>query len=111
RAPADRARRRDPVPGEKRRRKPRTRRGRKQPFADGLSGRGGVATRWPQPCSGVYSAPMAVSPPELKPSLPGTSFFGGLADASLEILVSMLAECRVEAGATVVTEGEPGRSL
>ena len=54
---------------------------------------------------------MAVSTPELKAFLLGTSFFGGLSDASLEILVSMLAECRVEAGATVVTEGEPGRSL
>jgi CRP-like cAMP-binding protein len=54
---------------------------------------------------------MTVSTPELKASLLGTSFFGGLSDASLEILVSMLAERRVEAGTTVVTEGEPGRSM
>jgi CRP/FNR family transcriptional regulator, cyclic AMP receptor protein len=54
---------------------------------------------------------MAVSSPDLKAFLLGTSFFGGLSDASLEILVSMLAERHVEAGATVVTEGEPGRSM
>ena len=54
---------------------------------------------------------MAVGTPDLKAFLLGTSFFGGLSDASLEALVSMLAECRVEAGATVVTEGEPGRSM
>jgi len=54
---------------------------------------------------------MAVGTPELKAFLLGTSFFGGLSDASLEALVSMLAERRVEAGATVVTEGEPGRSM
>ena len=54
---------------------------------------------------------MAVSTVELKAFLLGTSFFGGLSDASLEILVSMLAERRVEAGTTVVREGEPGRSM
>ena len=54
---------------------------------------------------------MAVSTPELKAFLLGTSFFGGLSDASLETLVSMLAERRIEAGVTVVTEGEPGRSM
>jgi CRP/FNR family transcriptional regulator, cyclic AMP receptor protein len=54
---------------------------------------------------------MAVSTAELKAFLLGTSFFGGLSDASLEILVSMLAERRVEAGVTVVTEGEQGRSM
>ena len=54
---------------------------------------------------------MAVSSPELKAFLLASSFFGGLADASLEILVSMLAERRFEAGATVVAEGEQGRSM
>jgi CRP/FNR family transcriptional regulator, cyclic AMP receptor protein len=54
---------------------------------------------------------MAVSMAELKAFLLGTSFFGGLSDASLEVLVSMLAERRVAAGATVVTEGEPGRAM
>jgi CRP-like cAMP-binding protein len=54
---------------------------------------------------------MAVSTGELKAFLLGTSFFGGLSDASLEILVTMLAECHIDAGATVVTEGEPGRSM
>jgi CRP/FNR family transcriptional regulator, cyclic AMP receptor protein len=54
---------------------------------------------------------MAVSTPELKAFLLASSFFGGLSDASLEILVAMLAERRVDAGATVVAEGEPGRSM
>jgi CRP/FNR family cyclic AMP-dependent transcriptional regulator len=54
---------------------------------------------------------MAVSSPDLKAFLLATPFFGGLSDASLELLVSMLVERRFEAGATVVAEGEPGRSL
>ncbi len=54
---------------------------------------------------------MAVSSPDLKAFLLATPFFGGLSDASLEILVSMLVERRFEAGATVVAEGEPGRSM
>jgi CRP-like cAMP-binding protein len=54
---------------------------------------------------------MAVSSPDLKAFLVATPFFGGLADASLELLVSMLAERRFEAGATVVAEGEEGRSM
>lgn len=54
---------------------------------------------------------MAVSTPELKAFLLASSFFGGLSDASVEILISMLAERRFEAGATVVAEGEPGRSM
>ena len=54
---------------------------------------------------------MAVSSPDLKAFLLATPFFGGLSDASLELLVSMLVECRFDAGATVVTEGEPGRSM
>src|ERR671917_265260 len=54
---------------------------------------------------------MAVSSPDLKAFLVSTPFFGGLSDASLELLISMLVERRFEAGATVVTEGEPGRSM
>ena len=53
---------------------------------------------------------MAVSSPDLKAFLLDTPFFGGLPDASLDRLVSMLVERRFDAGATVVTEGEPGRS-
>ncbi|MGJ5204120.1 cyclic nucleotide-binding domain-containing protein [Bradyrhizobium sp. HKCCYLR20261] len=54
---------------------------------------------------------MAVSSPDLKAFLLATPFFGGLSDASLDRLVSMLVERRFEAGATVVAEGEPGRSM
>ena len=54
---------------------------------------------------------MAVSSPELKAFLVDTPFFGGLPDSSLDLLVSMLVERRFEAGATVVAEGEPGRSM
>lgn len=54
---------------------------------------------------------MAVSSPDLKAFLLATPFFGGLSDASLELLVSMLVERRFDAGATVVAEGEQGRSL
>ena len=54
---------------------------------------------------------MVVSSPDLKGFLAATPFFGGLADASLDLLVSMLVECRFDAGATVVTEGQPGRSM
>jgi CRP/FNR family transcriptional regulator, cyclic AMP receptor protein len=54
---------------------------------------------------------MAVSSPDLKAFLLGTPFFGGLRDASLDLLISMLIERRFEAGATVVAEGEPGRSM
>ena len=54
---------------------------------------------------------MAVSSPDLKAFLVATPFFGGLSDASLELLVSMLVESRFDAGATVVAEGEPGRSM
>ena len=54
---------------------------------------------------------MAVTSPDLKAFLVATPFFGGLSDASLDLLVSMLVERRVEAGAAVVTEGEPGRSM
>lgn len=54
---------------------------------------------------------MTTSSPDLKAFLLATPFFGGLADASLDLLVSMLVECRFDAGATVVAEGEPGRSM
>ena len=54
---------------------------------------------------------MAVSSPDLKAFLLATPFFGGLSDASLDLLVSMLVERRFDVDATVVTEGEPGRSM
>lgn len=54
---------------------------------------------------------MAVSSPDLKAFLLATPFFGGLSDASLDLLVSMLVERRFDDGATVVAEGEPGRSM
>ena len=40
-----------------------------------------------------------------------TPFFGGLSDASLDLLISMLVERRFDVGATVVEEGEQGRSM
>jgi CRP/FNR family transcriptional regulator, cyclic AMP receptor protein len=54
---------------------------------------------------------MAVSSRDLKAFLLATPFFGGLSDASLDLLVSMLVERRFDAGATVVAEGEPGHSM
>jgi CRP/FNR family transcriptional regulator, cyclic AMP receptor protein len=54
---------------------------------------------------------MAVSSPDLKAFLVATPFFGGLSDASLDLLISMLVERPFDAGATVVAEGEPGRSM
>lgn len=54
---------------------------------------------------------MAVSPTDLKAFLLATPFFGGLKDASLDILISMLVERRFDVGAIVVAEGEPGRSM
>jgi CRP/FNR family cyclic AMP-dependent transcriptional regulator len=54
---------------------------------------------------------MAVSSPDLKAFLLATPFFGGLSDASLDYLVSMLVERRFDAGTTVVAEGESGRSM
>ena len=54
---------------------------------------------------------MAVSSLDLKAFLGTTPFFGGLSDASLDLLVSMLVERRFDAGATVVAEGEQGRSM
>jgi CRP/FNR family transcriptional regulator, cyclic AMP receptor protein len=58
-----------------------------------------------------YIQLMAVGSPDLKGFLVATPFFGGLSDASLDILVSMLVERRFDGGATVVAEGEPGRSM
>jgi CRP-like cAMP-binding protein len=54
---------------------------------------------------------MAVSSPDLKAFLLATPFFGGLNDASLDTLVSMLVERRYDAGATIVAEGDEGRSM
>ena len=54
---------------------------------------------------------MAVSSPDLKAFLVATPFFGGLSDASLDLLISMLVERRFDAGVTVVAEGEQGRSM
>ena len=54
---------------------------------------------------------MPVSSPDLKAFLLATPFFGGLSDASLDLLVSMLAERSFDAGATIFAEGEPGRSM
>jgi len=54
---------------------------------------------------------MAVSSPDLQAFLASTPFFGGLAGASLDLLVSMLVERRFDVGATVVSEGKPGHSM
>jgi CRP/FNR family cyclic AMP-dependent transcriptional regulator len=54
---------------------------------------------------------MAVSSHDLKAFLLATPFFGGLSDASLDLLVSMLVERRFDGGTTVFAEGEPGRSM
>jgi CRP-like cAMP-binding protein len=58
-----------------------------------------------------YIGPMAVSSPDLKAFLVATPFFGGLSDASLDLLIPMLVERRFDAGATIVSEGEPGCSM
>jgi CRP/FNR family cyclic AMP-dependent transcriptional regulator len=54
---------------------------------------------------------MVVSSPNLKEFLAATPFFGGLPEASLDLLISMLVERRFDAGAAVVAEGEPGSSM
>ena len=54
---------------------------------------------------------MTVSSPDLKAFLLATPFFGGLSDPSLDLLISMLVERSFDIGATVVAEGEPGRSM
>jgi CRP-like cAMP-binding protein len=54
---------------------------------------------------------MTVSSPDLKAFLVSTPFFGGLADTSLDVLVSMLVERRFDVGSNIISEGEPGRSM
>ena len=54
---------------------------------------------------------MVISSPDLKAFLVATPFFGALSEAGLDLLVSMLAQRSFDAGATVVAEGEPGRSM
>ena len=54
---------------------------------------------------------MVAIAPDLKAFLLATPFFGGLPEPSLDLLVSMLVERRFDAGATVVAEGEAGRSM
>ncbi|MBB4378467.1 Cyclic nucleotide-binding domain-containing protein [Bradyrhizobium sp. Rc3b] len=54
---------------------------------------------------------MAVSAPDLEAFLLATPFFGGLPEPGLDLLMSMLVERSFDAGATVVAEGEPGRSM
>lgn len=54
---------------------------------------------------------MTGSSPELKAFLIETPFFGGLSDSSLDLLISMLADRRFEAGDTVISEGAPGHSM
>ncbi|MGY3077115.1 CRP/FNR family cyclic AMP-dependent transcriptional regulator [Bradyrhizobium sp. LM6.10] len=54
---------------------------------------------------------MTVSVPDLKAFLLATPFFGGIPDSSLDLMMSMLVERRFDVGATVVAEGEPGRSM
>jgi CRP/FNR family transcriptional regulator, cyclic AMP receptor protein len=58
-----------------------------------------------------YVRLMAVSSPDLKAFLVATPFFGGLSDTSVEFMVSTLVERRFDVGATIVAEGEPGRSM
>jgi CRP-like cAMP-binding protein len=54
---------------------------------------------------------MTVRLPDLKAFLVATPFFGGLSDASLALLISMMIERSFDVGATVVAEGEQGRSM
>jgi CRP-like cAMP-binding protein len=54
---------------------------------------------------------MLASSADLKAFLLATPFFGGLTDASLDLLISMLVERQFNAGTTIVAEGEPGRSM
>ena len=54
---------------------------------------------------------MPVSSPDLKAFLLATPFFGGVSDASLDLLVSMLVERHIDPGTTIFAEGEPGRSM
>src|SRR5215467_13402651 len=54
---------------------------------------------------------MIVSSPELKAFLVATPLFGGISDASLDLLISMLDERCFDLGDSIVAEGEPGRSM
>ncbi|UPK27630.1 cyclic nucleotide-binding domain-containing protein [Bradyrhizobium sp. 195] len=54
---------------------------------------------------------MIVAAPDLRAFLLATPFFGGLSDGGLDLLMSMLVERCFDANATVVAEGEPGRSM
>ncbi len=54
---------------------------------------------------------MTGSSPDLKAFLLATPFFGGLSEASLDLLISMLVERQFDVGAAIVAEGEPGRSM
>ena len=54
---------------------------------------------------------MAVSSPDLRAFLLATPFFGGLSEASLDLLISMMVERSFDAGAAIVAEGEPARSM
>ena len=54
---------------------------------------------------------MTLSLPDLKAFLVATPFFGGLSDASLTRLISMMIERCFDVGATVIAEGEQGRSM
>jgi CRP/FNR family transcriptional regulator, cyclic AMP receptor protein len=76
-------------------------------------GRGYASGAWPacRRSERAYIGAMAVSSPDLKAFLLATPFFGGLSEASLDLLASMLVERRFDADATVVAEGEPGRSM
>jgi CRP-like cAMP-binding protein len=58
-----------------------------------------------------YLHAMVAIATDLKAFLLTTPFFGGLPDPGLDLLMSMLVERRFDAGATVVAEGEPGRSM
>src|SRR5207244_1818601 len=59
----------------------------------------------------AYTHLMATCAPDLKAFLVATPFFGGLEDASLDRLISMLVERRFHIGETVFREEEPGRSM
>jgi CRP/FNR family cyclic AMP-dependent transcriptional regulator len=54
---------------------------------------------------------MAASALDLKAFLVATPFFGGLLDASLDLLIAMLVERHYATGATVFAEDEQGRSM
>lgn len=54
---------------------------------------------------------MPVSSPDLKTFMESTPFFGGLVDSSLDVLLSMLTARAFDVGSTIVSEGDPGRSM